>query len=382
MIDDTKILIVDDSSSNRLLLRQIFSSEGFKHIDEAVDGEDAIKKIIDIKPELVLLDIVMPKKDGFAVLKELKDMPQLHDMVIILQTGADKPEDKQKAFESGATDFISKPIYKREVMARSLAHLEKYYMMKDLKVFNKRIKEELTSAIALQRDTLPSEELINQFRKKYSTDMASYYQPCSELGGDFWGLHLISDTKYAVYNVDFSGHGITSALNTFRLQTILQNESLYNLKPAKFLETINSKLYKMLPTGQFATMFYGIVDTASESITYATAASPPSILLSKGSIKILTGKGFPLGIVEDPKYKNTKISFAKDDRMLLYSDALIEASNAKGQFLTQDDISALLLKTKDKTCDIALVDILHNFRKWTNGSVLDDDLTLVIFSLK
>ncbi len=379
-IKQSRVLIVDDTATNRMFIHAIFSDAGFINIEEAVDGEDAINKILDFKPDIVLLDVVMPKKDGFQVCTEVQKHHELNEMVIIMQTGMDKPEDKEKAFEVGASDYITKPVNKKEILARSLSHLEKYYMTLDLKAFNNRINEELSSVIALQKEILPSDTLIKEFKEKYKVDISSYYQPCSELGGDFWGIKFISDNKYAIYNVDFAGHGIQSAVNTFRLQTILNDESLYQLEPNKFLEELNNRLFAILPTGQFATMFYGIFNKDEEVLVYSAAACPAPIIISNNSIEMLSGKGTPLGAIKDSKYKNNKINVSKNNKLFLYSDALIETENTNGTFISENDLSILAKELGETTCNSSMAKILQYFRDWTNGSILRDDLTLVLLS--
>ena len=83
----------------------------------------------------------------------------------------------------------------------------------------------------------------------------------------------------AILMVDFSGHGINAALNTFRLHALLDSEKEFGGDPASFLERLNMRLAPLLPPGQYATMFYGIMDLSRDLLVYASAATPSPLLV-------------------------------------------------------------------------------------------------------
>ena len=91
--------------------------------------------------------------------------------------------------------------------------------------------------------------------------IASYYKPSSELGGDFCDVMDLGNGKIGIYLWDFAGHGIGAAINTFRLHTVIKDLKKTLLDPGKFLTFMNKKLYELLDHSQYATMFYGVLDT-------------------------------------------------------------------------------------------------------------------------
>ena len=104
----TSVLIADDSDSIRLVLNDILAIGNYTIAGEAVDGEDTIKKFYETKPDLLLLDLAMPKKDGLTVVKELT---KTHPAVkIILITASDDQKIIQKCLDEGALAYISKPF--------------------------------------------------------------------------------------------------------------------------------------------------------------------------------------------------------------------------------------------------------------------------------
>lgn len=112
-----KILLVDDIAINLELQKAYLQGSGYEAV-LAMDGEEALRKVYEEKPDLILLDIMMPKKNGYEVCRLLKNDPKTRFIPIIMVTALKDVEDKIKGIEAGADDFISKPFNKTELMAR------------------------------------------------------------------------------------------------------------------------------------------------------------------------------------------------------------------------------------------------------------------------
>jgi two-component system, chemotaxis family, chemotaxis protein CheY len=111
MAKDSKILLVDDSAFMRSVLKNILEADGFKNFVEAEDGDDALKKISSEKPDLILLDIIMPGKGGMDVLKEVGDKVKI---IVISAVGQEKVVSEAK--EAGAVGYIVKPFDNNQVL--------------------------------------------------------------------------------------------------------------------------------------------------------------------------------------------------------------------------------------------------------------------------
>ncbi|HEV8701037.1 MAG TPA: HD domain-containing phosphohydrolase [Candidatus Polarisedimenticolia bacterium] len=112
-----RILVVDDEPENRRLLRELLDPLGYQ-VEEAGDGEEALASIADHVPDLVLLDLVMPRRDGYDVCRELKNDPRTRLVPVIVLTTLDLLPDKIKAIELGADDFLNKPFDTVELTTR------------------------------------------------------------------------------------------------------------------------------------------------------------------------------------------------------------------------------------------------------------------------
>ncbi|MEQ8187195.1 MAG: response regulator [Candidatus Eremiobacterota bacterium] len=117
MNDSSHILIVDDREDSRKILQTILNKEGY-NLTFASSGHEAIEKISIAKPDLILLDVLMPDMNGFEVCKHIRATPSLSDIPVIIVTGLDERQARLEGLSAGADDFISKPIDKHELKAR------------------------------------------------------------------------------------------------------------------------------------------------------------------------------------------------------------------------------------------------------------------------
>lgn len=118
--------------------------------------------------------------------------------------------------------MVSKPVVPVELMARVRIHLEKRLLIHDLRTYRERVAQELASARAMQQALLPQTAHIEALADRHRVRIGSHFEASSELGGDIWDIVTLNDHRFGVYMADFSGHGVTAALNTFRLHTLIQ----------------------------------------------------------------------------------------------------------------------------------------------------------------
>jgi DNA-binding response OmpR family regulator len=115
----SKILVIEDEVSLHKALIEFLGDAGFEAIG-AEDGELGLKAALKEKPDLILLDLILPKKDGYEVLAELKKDPEAKKIPVILLTNLENPEDVLKAFELGATTYLVKADYKLEDIVKKV----------------------------------------------------------------------------------------------------------------------------------------------------------------------------------------------------------------------------------------------------------------------
>ena len=134
---DNRILIVDDTTINRELISSYLKNEGYRNIHTAVDGKDALEKIDENEPDLLILDLVMPNINGIEVIKTLRSHPTTRNLPILVQTMITDPEERKEAWGYGATDVIIKPIHKLELLSRVKVQLQNSYLIHTLEGYHK-----------------------------------------------------------------------------------------------------------------------------------------------------------------------------------------------------------------------------------------------------
>ncbi len=116
-----RVLVVDDSPTDRQVVTTLLQKQGYE-VTVAVDGEDALQKIAADRPPLVLLDIIMPKLNGYQVLRQIKSAPETRDIKVILLSSKNQESDRFWGLKQGADDYIAKPYPDETLLAAVARH--------------------------------------------------------------------------------------------------------------------------------------------------------------------------------------------------------------------------------------------------------------------
>ncbi|KAA0686526.1 PP2C family protein-serine/threonine phosphatase [Azospirillum brasilense] len=390
-LETARVLVVDDNRVNRHLLQALLERGGVTRIDMAEDGNDALARLDAFRPDLILLDLMMPNLDGFEMCRRLRAIPAWKDLPVLVQSSLNRAEDRAKAFAAGATDYVTKPINAVELLARVRIHLQNRALLHDLQRFHERTESELSLARKMQERLMPSPERLAEVEAAAGVGIAAHFAPSSELGGDFWDLRhdaiapgqgqVQGQGRTMLYMVDFSGHGVGAALNTFRLHAICQQMDMSGLTPAEFLSTVNRRLCALLPNGQFATMLAGVVEPAENRFVYASAGSTRPMVWAPGDAAPLLGDsaGLPLGLLASAEYEERSLPLPPGGRLFLYSDGAIEIP-VGSDVLDEPGLAALVAERMGETEGGRFLDgLLDRLRA---VGPIDDDLTALLLTRK
>jgi serine phosphatase RsbU (regulator of sigma subunit)/ABC-type amino acid transport substrate-binding protein len=262
-------------------------------------------------------------------------------------------------------------------LIRQRDELEK--LTQDLEAYGERVARELEMARETQIVLLPDVQTVEEIYRLHGLHVDSRFQPSSELGGDFWGLRSLDAARVAVMAVDFSGHGINAALNTFRLHALLDSDRQHAEDPAALLQHLNRRIAPLLPTGQYATMFYGVIDTAHDIVTYAGGATPSPLVFLPGRDEpmIGSGVGYPIGMFDDSTWENLQLPFPPGATLLLYSDAVTEGKMKNGERLGEAGLVGVVTACLQEAPREHLVQGLTARLDGLLAQPLEDDLTIV-----
>ncbi|WP_428645120.1 PP2C family protein-serine/threonine phosphatase [Roseibium sp.] len=375
---NSRILVVEDNSVVLTLITRFLNHYGLRQIRPARNGLEALEIAAEWLPDLIITDLYMPVMDGVEFCRSIRAGRALDDVPVLVLTGIENHEERTAVFEAGATDLISKPVYHLELAGRLQVHLERSQLIRRLTEYKERIALELDQARTMQADMLPDRMLVSEVLETYPVDMASHYQPSIGLGGDLWGLRPLCPNRLFVYILDFSGHGVGAAINTFRFQAYYN--SLRDIDtPGQVLNQLNSFLSGILPVGQFATMFCAIIDFECGELTYSSAGAPPALLRpedGEAGFLPLDGTGFPLGITANADYEDKIQGFPPGSSLFLYSDALVETPDPPNSVFTYDSLAGFLNGPHaGKTCADRVASVLGKLSEG-NVTTFEDDATI------
>ena len=191
-----KILVVDDEKPISDIIKFNLSKEGYE-VDTAFDGDEAIKRVYQFQPDLILLDVMLPKLDGFQVCKRIRES---FNMPIIMLTAKEEEVDKVLGFELGADDYITKPFGMRELIARVKANLRRVELVDvDTGGNNKIVTANLS--IDLDRYEVKCDEevvelTLREFELlKFLATQSNQIFTREQLLKDVWGYEYFGDIR-------------------------------------------------------------------------------------------------------------------------------------------------------------------------------------------
>lgn len=373
-----RVLVIDDSPQVRHLVGSYLERAGIRNVFCAASGIEGLEMADRHQPDLVILDVMMDGAggvDGFELCRRLRLSERHRHLAILVQTASETAEDRIAVFRSGATDLLIKPILGAELVARVRAHLENRLLIQELEDFRTSMTADLDLARGMQAALMPKADVAGRLAAAAGFRAETHFQPSAILGGDLWTLQALDETRIGVGMVDFSGHGVAAALNVFRLHSLATRIPLsHRLHPSVYLGELNRYLTPQLPRHQFATMVYAVIDSRSETMTYAGAGAPGPLLAAGDAVHELDTAGLPLGIRADAIYQDHRIAFPEGASLLLYSDALVETPDRTGATLDSARLKAMVARCHREK-GLPLTALLASFGQ--DRAPLEDDLTLL-----
>jgi predicted ester cyclase len=235
-----------------------------------------------------------------------------------------------------------------------------------------RVEQELLVARRIQHASLPKE-----VPKLERWQIASYYQPAREVGGDFYDFQFLSEGKLGLAIGDATGKGVPAALVMSTTCGMLRLAAQSYSSPGEILQRVNQALFPNIPPNMFVTCFYTILDPKRGSFTYANAGHDlPYVQQSNGEAEELRARGMPLGLMPGMSYEEKEIVLDAGDGALFYSDGLVEAHNPKGEMFGFPRLQALIVEHgEDRSLGDFLLEELYSFVG--EGWEQEDDITLL-----
>jgi sigma-B regulation protein RsbU (phosphoserine phosphatase) len=374
------ILVVDDTPLNIGVISGALKDSYKTKV--ATNGEKALALAsAEEKPDLILLDIMMPGMDGYEVCSRLKADPATSEIPVIFLTGQTSAEDETRGFEVGAVDYVHKPFSPAVVKARVRSHILLREARAQLASQLLALNTELEMARQIQLSILP-----HSIPKLAGLDIAAHYLPMTSVAGDFYDFIQIDEKHIGVLIADVSGHGLPSALIASMLQVALTGQAAHASEPAKVLAGLNRALCGKF-TQNFVTAAYVYADLENNLMRYAGAGHPPMLQWrnSTGKAAQVLENGLVLGLIEEASYEALEFLLEPGDRYVLYTDGILEAANSAQEQFGADRLMSFIKNHKHLEAEPFSETLLNDLAGWSNQTVdqgQQDDITLLVIDYK
>jgi sigma-B regulation protein RsbU (phosphoserine phosphatase) len=239
------------------------------------------------------------------------------------------------------------------------------------------VKAEIDAANRIQAALLPLEAPLLA-----GATVASHYRAATEIGGDYFDFLPQPGGEIGIAFGDVSGHGLTSGIVMAMAKSALLVQVDYDASPRAVLNVLNDIVIRTAPRRTMMTFFFGLLDPISQKLRFSSAGhlDPYVYRGNTGELESLSSWGFPLGVKRRDPFREHTVEFAAGDRLILYSDGLIEAVDDDGEPFGFDRFEHMLRECGHLTADEIKKTLLTSIRKFTRNRPPEDDQTLVVVS--
>jgi phosphoserine phosphatase RsbU/P len=371
-LSESRVLIVDDVKANIDVLVHALRDE-YK-LSVALDGTAALRSIETNRPDLVLLDIMMPGLDGYEVCRQIRASHLTRELPVMFLSALEDVKDKAHGFEVGGNDYLTKPFEVLEVKARVRSLLK-------AKAYADAVREamarDLRIAREIQMGILPAD--LVAATKGTGLDVYAVVEPAREVGGDLYEVLRVSDKRVVVALGDVSGKGIPAALFMAVSVTVLRTLARQIAEPDEILRRLNDELAEQNPRGMFVTLQCLVFDLEQQRVSCAGAGHHQLAVLSAGRPPRLAcpSSGRPAGLMPFNPIERETLSLEPGQTFVLFSDGVSEAMNPDEDFYGEERLLASLAVASGGTPRETVTRVLADVRAFTAGAKQSDDITVL-----
>jgi sigma-B regulation protein RsbU (phosphoserine phosphatase) len=366
------ILIADDQPHELLLKGQGYSTH-------AVDQPAQVLRALESGEfDVVLMDLNYTRdttsgNEGLELVSQIRARDA--HLPLVVMTAWSNVDLAVEAMRRGASDFVQKPWQNRQLAEKLAEQVERH---RALRWAQRLVEDEQRQARQIQNKLLPGE--IPQVP---GYEVAGCTQPVCCVGGDYYDVVRLEDSRLALCIADVAGKGLPAALLMSNLQAVLKPLVQEGLAPRELCRRLNQRLCEVTPLGMFVSFFYAVLDTAANHISYCNAGhNPPLLIPTSGVCSELNAAGAVLGQFPDWVYEQSELRLCPGDRLVLFTDGLVEACNPLDEPFGENRLMAFAQSHAEKTAPEFLRELLDAACEHCGGRFQDDASALIVSALE
>jgi sigma-B regulation protein RsbU (phosphoserine phosphatase) len=371
-----RILIADDQPDLLDALRLLLKGEGIQ-LETACSPEEAIAALDERPFDLLLMDLnytgdTTSGTEGMDMLSRVQSIDS--SLPVVVMTGWGSVDLAVETMRRGVRDFVQKPWDNAQLIATLKNEIAAGRERRRRAADDQR---ELEEARRIQRKLLPAS--IPQID---GCEIATQWQPASGVGGDCFDAIGFGPAKLGLCIADVVGKGIPAALLMSDLQAAVRAFATEAAHPAELCQQVNRILCGRIAEGRFISFFYCRIDTALGTLTYSNAGHwVPMLVRTDGSVARLRAGGTVLGVFPDAAYEQGHEPIVSGDRLVLFTDGVIEARNAADEEFGEDRLLASVVANRACSAPALEARVSAEVAAFTGGA-LQDDATLIVVAVE
>lgn len=371
-----RVLIADDQKHVVEALQLLLKGNGF--LTKAVTHPSRVLPAVESGEfDAVLIDLNYTRDttsgaEGLDLLSQIRSVNKLLPVVVL--TGWGSLDLAVEAMRRGASDFVQKPWENLQLLQKLRDQISRAQAERRVQ---RQSDDELQEAREIQQKLLPK-----KLPEVTDYELAATTQPLRFVGGDYYDVVRTGPQETLLCIADVAGKGLTAALLMSSLQATLKPLIWQRLAPRELCHRLNRILCDLTPEGKFISFFVGLLNSRDHRLTYCNAGhNPPLLVRADGQSTELNAAGAVLGQFPDWRYEQSCVQITSGDRLLVFTDGLVEASNADEEPFGEHNMVRIAGENPGAGAKDLMGLLMHAASRHCGGSFQDDATLLVLKAL-
>ena len=324
--------------------------------------------------DVVLMDLNYTRDttaggEGLDLVSQIRLIDE--NLPLVVMTAWSSVDLAVEAMRRGASDFVQKPWHNGQLLEKLERQVER---CRSLRQAERQRADELRDAREIQNHLLPTR--IPQIE---DYEIAGVSQPVRNVGGDFYDVVRVSETQTVLCIADVSGKGMPAALLMSSLQAALRPLMWDTRSPRELCGRLNRILCEIAPVGKFISFFYAVLDSKDNRLTYCNAGhNPPLLVRANGMASELNAAGAVLGQFPDWVYEQSDLQLRSGDRLIMFTDGLIEASNLDDEQFGEQRLNRIAQENLGSCAEELKTQLMQAASEHCGGCFQDDASMIVV----